>query len=50
MAISEANTRVQVTMPKELRAELEKEAKKVNRSLSNYIVTILQRRHEKSHD
>lgn len=48
MAISENNTRVQVTMPKKLRAELEKEAKADNRSLSNYIVKILMER-KKSH-
>lgn len=41
MAISKDNTRVLVTMPKELREKLEKEAEKENRSLSNYIVTVL---------
>ena len=42
MAISKNNTRVLVTMPKELKAQLEKLAKENNRSLSNFIVTVLQ--------
>ncbi|WP_083955622.1 hypothetical protein [Brevibacillus parabrevis] len=33
-------------MPKELKTKLEEEAKKENRSLSNYIVTLLQKRHQ----
>lgn len=50
MAVAEDNTRVQVTMPKELRKELEEEAKKENRSLSNYIVHILLHRHKLHED
>lgn len=44
MAISEDNTRVLITISKEFKAELVQEAKKENRSLSNYIVHILQNR------
>ncbi|RAL22002.1 ribbon-helix-helix domain-containing protein [Thermoflavimicrobium daqui] len=47
MAVADENTRVQVTMPKTLRKELEKEAKQENRSLSNYIVKILLDRNQK---
>lgn len=39
--ISDNNTRVMVTIPKELRETLQKIAKEENRSLSNLIVTIL---------
>ena len=43
MAISEENTRIQVTIPKELKEQLEKKAKSENRSVSNYIVTLIQK-------
>lgn len=44
MAISDDKTRVIVTMTKKFKAELEQEAKRENRSLSNYIVHILHNR------
>ena len=43
MAISEENTRIQVTIPKDLKKQLEKKAKAENRSVSNYIVTLIQK-------
>jgi predicted DNA-binding protein len=39
--ISENNTRVLVTMPKETKESLEKLAKEDNRSVNNLILTIL---------
>lgn len=42
MAVSEENTRVLITMSKELKKQLETLAKKENRSLSNFIVTQIQ--------
>lgn len=39
--ISENNTRVLVTMPKETKERLEKLAKEDNRSVNNLILTIL---------
>lgn len=50
MTISKDNTRVLVTIPKELREELEEEAAKENRSLSNYIQTLLLNRKKETHD
>ena len=41
MAISDKNTRVLVTMPKELKDKLEKKAKDENRTVNNLILTIL---------
>ena len=43
MAISEENTRIQVTIPKDLKKQLEEKAKAENRSVSNYIVTLIQK-------
>ena len=43
MAISEENTRIQVTTPKDLKKQLEEKAKAENRSVSNYIVTLIQK-------
>ena len=43
MAISEENTRIQVTIPKDLKKQLEEKAKAENRSVSNYIVTVIQK-------
>jgi len=43
MAISDDNTRIIVTLPKTLKAELQKEADKERRSLSNYILTIIEK-------
>lgn len=39
--ISSENTRTNITISKELKAELEQLAKEDNRSFNNYIVTIL---------
>ena len=43
MAISEENTRIQVTIPKDLKKQLEEKAKLENRSVSNYIITLIQK-------
>jgi len=40
--ISDTNTRTIITMPKEIKAKLEQLAKEENRSLSNYILNVLQ--------
>lgn len=42
MSISKDNTRTNITIPKILKAELEKIAKEQNRSLNNLIITMLQ--------
>ena len=42
MSISNENTRIQITLPKELKEKLEKKAKKDNRSVSNYVVKLIQ--------
>lgn len=39
--ISDQNTRMSLTIPKELKASLEKIAKEQNRSLNNLIITLL---------
>ena len=44
MAISKNNTKVLLIMPIALKEELKEEARKDNRSLSNYVVTILEKR------
>lgn len=41
MAISKDNTRVQVTMPKDVKENIEAKATKSNRSLSNYILNLI---------
>lgn len=41
MAVSKDNTRIQVTLPKDVKKELEKKASDCNRSVSNYIVTLI---------
>ena len=41
MAVSKENSRIVVTIPKEIKKEFEKNARKENRSLSNYVSTIL---------
>jgi|LFRM01.2.fsa_nt_gb metal-responsive CopG/Arc/MetJ family transcriptional regulator len=48
MTIGKDKVRFYVTMPKDLKSVLEEQAKKENRSLSNLIVTILQK-YVKSH-
>ena len=47
MSVSDKNTRTLITMPKELKAKLEEEAKKENRSFNNYVLTILGNRNKK---
>jgi len=41
MAISEENTRTNITIPKELKKQLEEIAKNKNRSFNNLVITIL---------
>jgi len=43
MAVSKKNTRVLVTMPRELREKLREMANKENRTLSNFVLTIIQK-------
>ena len=40
-SISNENTRTNITISKELKAQLEKLAKKDNRSFNNYVITVL---------
>ena len=40
-SISGENTRTNITISKELKAQLEKLAKKDNRSFNNYVITVL---------
>lgn len=42
MSISKENTRIQVTIPKKLKEKLEEKAMQDNRSVSNYIVKLIQ--------
>lgn len=39
--LSDSNTRISLTIPKELKYQLEQIAKQQNRSLNNLIITIL---------
>jgi len=41
MTISKDNTRTNITIPKELKKELEELAKQDNRSFNNLVITIL---------
>ena len=41
MTISDKNTRTNITIPKELKTELEQIAKEQNRSFNNLVITIL---------
>lgn len=43
MALGSDKTRILVNVPIELKEKIESQAKKENRSVSNYIVTILQK-------
>ena len=43
MTISDKNTRMLVIIPKELKKQLGKKAKENNRSVSNYVVTLIQK-------
>lgn len=43
MAISKDKTRILVTIPKDLKKQLEGKAKAQNRSLSNYILNLLEK-------
>jgi predicted HicB family RNase H-like nuclease len=47
LSISDKNTRTILTLPKELKARLEEEAKEENRSFNNYVLTILENRNKK---
>lgn len=50
-SISDKNTRTLITIEKELKIELEKIAKKQNRSFNNLVITILKEYKENnSHD
>lgn len=40
---SEDKTRTNITIPKDLKAKLEKIAKRENRSFNNLVITVLQR-------
>ena len=46
--ISDTNTRIIITIPKDFKSKLEQLAKENNRSLSNYILNVLQSHIEKS--
>lgn len=50
MAVSNDKTRILVNIPLDLKEKIEIEAKKENRSTSNYIVNILKRNLEKNID
>lgn len=41
MAVKKDNTRIQFTIPKDLKIQLELKAKEDNRSVSNYIVNLI---------
>ena len=41
MAISELNTRTNITIPKDLKSKLEEISKAENRSFNNLVITIL---------
>jgi len=41
MAVAETSTRILITIPKELKTQLEDKAKEANRSVSNYIVNLI---------
>lgn len=41
--ISENNTRTLITIPKEMKAELEEQARKENRSFNNLVITVLRK-------
>lgn len=43
MVVGKDNVRVILTMPRKMKEELEKEAVEDNRSLSNYIITLIQK-------
>ncbi len=43
MTISESNTKILIVIPKELKTKLEKKAEENNRSVSNYIVTLIRK-------
>ena len=42
MSVSQKNTRIIITIPKEVKAQLEKAALRENRSISNYVSTLIQ--------
>lgn len=42
MTISDTNTRTNITIPKDLKKQIEELARKDNRSFNNYVITVLQ--------
>lgn len=46
-SISNENTRTNITISKELKAQLEELAKQDNRSFNNYVITVLKEHVEK---
>jgi hypothetical protein len=48
MAISDENTRIQITLPKNIKRELEIRANENNRSVSNYVLTLILKDLDKS--
>lgn len=47
MAIPDDKTRIAIILTKDLKDKIQERAKKENRSMSNYIVTVLKRHVEK---
>jgi hypothetical protein len=43
MSVSDENTRIQVTIPKEIKQKLKDRAREHDRSISNYIVTLIKK-------
>lgn len=43
MTISDLNTKILIVIPKALKEKLEEKARKDNRSISNYIVRLIQK-------
>jgi tartrate dehydratase alpha subunit/fumarate hydratase class I-like protein len=41
MAVSNENTRILITYPKDIKPKLEKKAKAENRSVSNYVLNLI---------
>ena len=49
-SISNENTRTNITISKELKAQLEELAKQDNRSFNNYVITVLKEHVENSYN
>lgn len=41
MAVAKDNTRIQVTIPKKIKKQLEKKAEENHRSVSNYVASLI---------